>query len=211
MKLLLKFSFKSFSSLIINPVKKFKLNSKLSFFYSKSYCSKVNIDNQINEFDKLLDDDEADIDKRIKNLSIKLLSINKSSEVITLFEEKYLKGIYNNINVEELILIIYFYISILERESLEMGNIVRVVDKRIEKCLSMLEETLENIDLTNLLALCWSFSILVTKYNYEIKKELLMKVISGLPNELPTDKKGEIPTLCFSISTLISERYKLLI
>lgn len=71
------------------------------------------------EFEKALQTGEEDKDKRVKLLSIKLLQLNKSSDVINLFDEKYIKGLINKIFGEELSLIIYFYASLLEREKRE--------------------------------------------------------------------------------------------
>jgi hypothetical protein len=78
--------------------------------------------NQFNEdFEKALSSNESDQGKRVRLLSIKLLQINNSREIINLFEEKYLKGLVSNIFGEELSLIVYFYVSLLDKEVRDTG------------------------------------------------------------------------------------------
>lgn len=61
-------------------------------------------------------------------------------------------------------------------------------------------EKVSELDVTNLLALSWSISLLISKYNYPIPDQFKKIIIQALPNKLEIDKKGEIPTICFSIS-----------
>lgn len=80
--------------------------------------------NQFNEeFDKSLSSNEPDQEKRVRLLSIKLLQINSSREIINLFEEKYLKGLVNNIFGEEMSLIFYFYVSLLDKEVRDVASL----------------------------------------------------------------------------------------
>ena len=104
---------------------KFKLN-----YFSTSSSSDKNIekdDKDINnneeiirffneEYEKALAANEEDQEKRIKLLSIKLLQLKKSKEIINLFEEKYIKGLVSKIYGEELTLFVYFYVSLVEKE-----------------------------------------------------------------------------------------------
>ncbi len=74
----------------------------------------INLDS---EFEKLLDkSDNTELEKRVKILSIKLLQANSSKEIMNLYDEKYLKNLIE-ISAEEIILILYFYTSLLDRET----------------------------------------------------------------------------------------------
>lgn len=68
------------------------------------------------EFEKLLEkSDNSELEKRIKILSIKLLQANSSKEIMNLYDEKYLKNLIE-ISADEIILILYFYTSLLDKE-----------------------------------------------------------------------------------------------
>ena len=84
------------------------------------------------DFDKALSTNEEDQAKRVRLLSIKLLQINNSREIINLFEEKYIKGLVNNIYGEELSLFVYFYVSLLDKEVKET-NLVESNNSRGRK------------------------------------------------------------------------------
>lgn len=75
-----------------------------------------------NEFDKMLSDNEEDIEKRVKLLSIKLIQQQKSRDILYLYEDKYIKGLVNKIYGEELSLMIYFYISLLDKEYSDINS-----------------------------------------------------------------------------------------
>lgn len=64
----------------------------------------------------------------------------------------------------------------------------------------MLSTKLDELDTTNLLALAWSISILISKFNYNVDARLKQLIVEKLPNNLSVEKKGEIPSICFSIS-----------
>ena len=202
MKNFLKFSIKTISSKLFSKpilsINKF-CNTRLYF------CEKPK-DDIISEFEKLMENNDNDVEKRIKLVSVKLMSMTKSSEALNYFDEKYIKALVDNIQAEELILLIYFYTSLVERESIDSGNRLNVVDKRLDRYIKMIEDMISELDITNLLALCWSVSVLVNKFNYSFTPEFIKKLVDKLPDELPIDKKGDIPTLCFSISTLGDEK-----
>jgi hypothetical protein len=91
-----------------------------SSLITKNFSEKIDKEmfNYINEdFEKTLSSNEEDQEKRVRLLSLKLLQINHSKEIISLFEEKYIKGLVNTIYGEEISILLYFYVSILNRES----------------------------------------------------------------------------------------------
>ncbi len=69
----------------------------------------------------------------------------------------------------------------------------------------MLNNKLEELDVVNLVALCWAVSLLITKFNHPINDSMRKNIINCLPRKLENDKKGEVPTICFSISSFLSE------
>ena len=95
-------------------------NKENEFDTSFANSNKVNHEDYMNtfneDFDKVLSSNEEDQPKRVRLLSIKLLQLNNSREIINLFEEKYIKGLVNNIYGEELSLFVYFYVSLLDKE-----------------------------------------------------------------------------------------------
>jgi hypothetical protein len=64
----------------------------------------------------------------------------------------------------------------------------------------MLTTKLDELDTTNLLAVAWSISILLSKFNYPVDAKLKQLIVEKLPNNISIEKKGEIPSICFSIS-----------
>jgi hypothetical protein len=201
MKKFINFSLKTFSTKLFNkPI--IQINRLCN--NRKYFCEKPK-DDIASEFEKLLENNENDVEKRIKLVSVKLMSMTKSNEALSYFDEKYIKALVDDIQAEEIILLIYFYTSMLERESIESGNRSNIVDKRLDRYIKMMEERIDELDMTNLLALCWSSSILINKFGYVFSQEFVKRLVNKLPDELPIDKKGDISTLCFSISTLADE------
>lgn len=71
--------------------------------------------------------------------------------------------------------------------------------------MNFLNERIDELDSTNLLAICWAISILISKFNHNVADSMRKSVIISLPKQLENDKKGEVPTLCFSISSFLSQ------
>lgn len=69
----------------------------------------------------------------------------------------------------------------------------------------MLLNKLDDLDTTNLLALSWAISILISRFNYPVDLKLKQEILEKLPNNIPLDKKGEIPSICFSIANYLEE------
>lgn len=55
------------------------------------------------------------------------------------------------------------------------------------------------------MALTWSISVLISKFSFEINQKFKTSLINQLPTRLDIDKKGEVPTLCYSLSTFSDE------
>jgi hypothetical protein len=83
------------------------------------------------------------------------------------------------------------------------------VDKRLDKILNLLNSKVQELDTVNLLAVCWAVSLLITKFNHDIPDKTRKNIITSLPRNMDVDKKGEIPTICFSISSFLSEDQEL--
>jgi hypothetical protein len=74
------------------------------------------------DFERLLENsNDTNIEKRVKILSIKLLQSTTSAEVMNLFEEKYKKSLID-ISPEEIILILYFFTNLIEKENINLGT-----------------------------------------------------------------------------------------
>ena len=99
-----------------NSIKNFSINTEKNPFDSIKTNEEI-LNNFNEDFDKLLASNSEDIPKRVRLLSIKLLQINNAREVITLYDEKYVKALINKVYGEEISLIIYFYVSLLDKES----------------------------------------------------------------------------------------------
>ena len=99
-----------------------KNNFKFTSFKNiKNFSEEINQEKDLyrkfdEDFEKCLSMNEEDQEKRVRLLSFKLLQINNSKEILNLFDEKYIKGLVSNIYGEEVALIIYFYVSVLNRE-----------------------------------------------------------------------------------------------
>jgi len=75
------------------------------------------LNNLDEEFEKLLEKSgDTELEKRIKILSIKLLQANFSKDIMNLYDEKYLKSLIE-ISADEIILFLYFYTSLLDKET----------------------------------------------------------------------------------------------
>ncbi len=112
---------------------------------------------------------EDDPEKRVKLLSLKLLQASTSSEVVSLFDEKYVKNLIEKIYAEELCLFLYFYVSLKEKEV--MNESIELKDSRLEILLNRINEQINEMDFTNILILSWSTSILVSKFKLVIPIE----------------------------------------
>lgn len=47
----------------------------------------------------------------------------------------------------------------------------------------------------------FSVSLLVSRFDYDVPWKLRNLLANKLPDEIDIDKKGDIPTICFSLST----------
>ena len=171
--------------------------------FSKKFCSK----NQklLVDFKNVLEsENEKDYDSRIKLLSLELLQKENSSEVMSLFEEFYLKSFIPKIYGEELALIIYFYLTLMEKEIKKPD--FKINDDRFENLLQLLHERLNELDIVNLLAVCWAINIGITRFQVYLPIQYRIDIINQLPDDLPIDKHGEIPTICYSISNFLDDK-----
>ena len=157
------------------------------------------------EFEDMLEKKEENPEKRIKLLSIKLLQASSSQEIINLFEEKYLKSLIEKIHAEELCLFYYFFVSHLEKEPNLNIQENGFKDTRLDTLVKKICEQLNEMDLTNIFVLSWSSSLLISKFKYNIPIELKIGILQKLPDELEIDKKSEIPTICFGISSFFNK------
>ena len=61
------------------------------------------------------------------------------------------------------------------------------------------------VEYSEITALLFSVSLLVSKFNYDVSYKLRNLLASKLPDEIEIDKKGDIPTLCFSLKSLVEK------
>lgn len=59
------------------------------------------------------------------------------------------------------------------------------------------------LEYSEITALIFSISLLVSKFSYNVSYKLRNLLPNKLPDEIDIDKKGDIPTLCFSLTSLI--------
>jgi hypothetical protein len=69
--------------------------------------------------------------------------------------------------------------------------------------LDQIHQKLGVIQYSEITALLFSVSLLVSKFNYDVSYKLRNLLASKLLDEIELDKKGDIPTLCFSLSSLV--------
>jgi hypothetical protein len=190
--------------------KVFKISGPLNRQYvpkfsiiSKPFC--VKDQKLLADFKNILESEkESDYDSRIKLLSLELLQKESSSDVISLFEEYYLKSLIPRIYGEELALIIYFYLTLMEKEIKKPDY--KINDDRFDNLLKLLNERLKELDIVNLLAVCWAINIGITRFDLYLPIQYKIDIIDQLPNELPVEKHGEIPTICYSISNFMDNK-----
>ena len=196
--------FKHLSNRFIN-FKQYDNNSMMFNGYSKNFCEKVSHQKLLIDFKDILSSEkESDYDRRIKLLSLELLQKDSSSEILSLFDEYYLKSLINKIYGEELALVLYFYITLLEKEVNKPD--FKLNDNRFDRLLDLLREKITELDIINLLAVCWAINIAITKFKITLPINYKLDIINQLPEDLPLDKQGEIPTICFSISNFLDNR-----
>ena len=186
------------------PIKFFPLFPN-KFGNSKFFCEKIQKQKLLVDFKNILESEKDDnYDRRIKLLSLELLQKENSNEVLYLFEEYYLKSLVAKIYGEELALIIYFYITLMEKD-FKMPD-YKINDKRFDRLLELLQERIKELDVINLLAVCWALNIAITRFNLVLPVRYKIDIIDHLPDELPIEKHGEIPTICFSISNFLENK-----
>ncbi len=61
------------------------------------------------------------------------------------------------------------------------------------------------VEYSEITALLFSVSLLVSKFNYDVSYKLRNILTSKLPDEIELDKKADIPTLCFSLASLVEK------
>jgi len=69
--------------------------------------------------------------------------------------------------------------------------------------LDQIHQKLGVVQYSEITALLFSVSLLVSKFNYDVSYKLRNLLASKLPDEIELDKKGDIPTLCFSLTSLV--------
>jgi len=69
--------------------------------------------------------------------------------------------------------------------------------------LDQVHQKLGVVQYSEITALLFSISLLVSKFNYDVSYKLRNLLASKLQDEIELDKKGDIPTLCFSLSSLV--------
>ena len=69
--------------------------------------------------------------------------------------------------------------------------------------MDQIHQKLGVIQYSEITALLFSVSLLVSKFNYDVSYKLRNLLASKLQDEIELDKKGDIPTLCFSLSSLV--------
>jgi hypothetical protein len=97
----------------------FNANINLKTNTNINAASQENEINLIEEFEKMMINNEDNQEKRVKYLSIRLLQCTNHLEVLTIFNEKYLRGLLSKVYCEELTLILYFYTSLVEKDNRE--------------------------------------------------------------------------------------------
>lgn len=66
-------------------------------------------------------------------------------------------------------------------------------------------EKLGVVEYSEITALLFAISLLVSKFNFEVSYKLRTLLAAKLPEEIEIDKKGDIPTLCFSLTSLVEK------
>lgn len=136
MKNLIKFSFKQLSSKLFN--KRIYSFNKLNL--KKFFCDKSIEETLESQFEKLVENNDNDIEKSIKLVSVKLLSINKSSEAINFWikihQRTYKRHRSRRVNTTD----IFLHIIGRETESFDSGNRLNIIDKRFDKYMKMIED-----------------------------------------------------------------------
>jgi hypothetical protein len=173
---------------------RFLIQTKKSFTEKNTH--KIDL---IEEFEKCMDEDIDDQEKRVKLLSLRLLQCNRPEEVLSIFDDKFLKTLKTKIYGEELVLFIYFYTSLIEK-SLSEGEKIKL-DRKLSTLLLLIFERIDELDMPNLQALSWACSLLISKHSINLDYKFIKKLLDSLPDNLDLSQKGEVPTLCLSISS----------
>lgn len=146
-------------------------------------------------YDELKEDDVNDAASATKNLSLKLINTERTHQVLSIFENDYLKAGKKDISAHELCLILHFAVK-------HMGDMTN--DIRINTLLDMLFNRIEGLEFDFLLTTIWSLGVLVAYRGAEIPTESKMKIMEELNKaEIPTGSIANIPSLIFSISCFL--------
>lgn len=66
-------------------------------------------------------------------------------------------------------------------------------------------EKIDKVEYNELTALMYAINILVMKFNYNVSWNLRKLLVEKFPNELSIEKKADIPTICFSLSSIVEK------
>lgn len=61
------------------------------------------------------------------------------------------------------------------------------------------------VEYSEITALIFSVSLLVSKFNFNVSWKLRKLLVDKLSNDFEIDKKADIPTLCFSLTSFIEK------
>ncbi len=71
--------------------------------------------------------------------------------------------------------------------------------------LENISKKMDNIEYNELIALMYAINILVVKFNFNVSWDLRKLLVEKFPNDLTQDKKIDIATICFSLSSIVDK------
>jgi hypothetical protein len=73
---------------------------------------------------------------------------------------------------------------------------------QIKTLLDQITEKLGVIDYSEISTLLFSITLLLSKFGFDVSYKLRNLIVNKFPDKIELDKKGDIPTLCFSMTSL---------
>lgn len=172
-------------------------NSNNLFYTKTSHFCTNNKDSKpdFGLYDEIADETSDNKESAAKNLSLKLINTETSAQVLSIFENDYLRSGRKDVYAEELCLLFHFAVK-------HMGNVTE--DLRLSTLMDMLFNRFDNLEFDFVLTTIWSMGLLVAFRRYEIPTENKYKVIKELKDcEIPAQSIPNLPSLIFSISCML--------
>lgn len=156
-----------------------------------------------------LKDEPQDRSSVVKNLSLMLLDIEQPTQILDIFARDYLGQNHDNVYVEELFMLLYFFKTTIREWQEESAKELIRTDYRINALIGMvMDKYTSNTDFAYQLSTIQALTSLNTFYDLVLTDSWKDKLVDSLVESKfdSASFTSEIPSLLFSMQALATDR-----